>query len=69
VGRAFWLTESGLVSRLQTSHVKGEVCAAIAYHPLRQEIKGFASITDNDGCVFLAQQPGIDEVNFLPRMK
>jgi putative restriction endonuclease len=27
-------------------------------------MKGFVGVTDNDWFVFLAQQPGIDEVNF-----
>ena len=27
-------------------------------------MKGFVGVTDNDWFAFLAQQPGIDEVNF-----
>jgi hypothetical protein len=30
-------------------------------------MKGFVGVTDNDWFAFLSQQPGIDEVNFLPK--
>ncbi|HUT72137.1 MAG TPA: hypothetical protein VMW89_15820 [Desulfatiglandales bacterium] len=30
-------------------------------------MKGYIGITDNDWFAFLSQQPGIDEVNFLPK--
>jgi hypothetical protein len=31
-------------------------------------MKGFVGVTDNDWLAFLFQQPGIDEVNFLPKI-
>jgi len=30
-------------------------------------MKGFVNIIDNNWCAFLAQQPGIDEVNLAAR--
>jgi hypothetical protein len=30
-------------------------------------MKGFIGVTDNYWCAFLSQQPGIDEINFLPK--
>jgi len=30
-------------------------------------MKGLAGVMDNDWFAFLSQQPGIDEVNFLPK--
>jgi len=44
--------------------VKGDVHAEIAQRSLRQQMKGFVGVTDNDWFAFLSQQPGIDEVNF-----
>ena len=31
-------------------------------------MNGYVDITDNDWFDFLSQQPGIDEVNFLPKI-
>lgn len=43
--------------------MKGGVRAEIAYRFLRQRMKGFDGVTDNDWFAFLSQEPGIDEIN------
>jgi len=30
-------------------------------------MKGFVGVTDNEWFAFFSQQPGLDEVNFLPK--